>query len=347
MVHESKGSGRRDFLRQAAAAFAGASLAPAGMHAASAPAHTLGPQAAASRAQLTPLAYCAVTLASDLPERQRKDTVAVLFSLSDDEMLKPYRARSGKDAPGRAIGGWYDAHAYCPGHTFGQWLSAFARTAAIEDSEPMRARVRGLVAGLGSSFDTKGSFFGDDNRFPAYTLEKLNCGLIDAYQFSGDRNAEAVLRQVNTLVQPYLPEKALSRAEQRKRSTRDVTYSYDETYTLPENYFLAYQRTGDTYYRDLALRFMHSSFLDPLANGENVLPGLHAYSHLNALNSAAQAYLVRGDEKALAAAVNLRRACAARTTRLRRRAVPTATSRSRARCWPSRPMESTATRWKR
>ncbi len=49
---------------------------------------------------------------------------------------------------------------------------------------------------------------------------------------------------------------------------------------------------------------MHSSFLDPLAQGENVLPGLHAYSHLNALNSAAQAYLVTGDEKALRAAVN-------------------------------------------
>jgi hypothetical protein len=48
---------------------------------------------------------------------------------------------------------------------------------------------------------------------------------------------------------------------------------------------------------------MYTSYIDSLANGENILPGLHAYSHLNALNSAAQAYLVCGDKKALAAAM--------------------------------------------
>ncbi len=298
-------SDRRNFLKRAGTVSASAALAPycwqAALGEARASSQTNLP---APRVLLSPMPYSAVTLSPGKPEQQRKDTVAVLFSLSDDELLKPYRVRSGKNAPGRAIGGWYDAYAYCPGHTFGQWLSAFARTAAIDNSDPMRARVRGLVAGLGDSFDANGSFFNDDNRFPAYTLEKLNCGLIDAYQFGDDRNAAEVLHRVNALAQQHLPEKALSRAEQKKRSTRDETYTYDETYTLPENYFLAYQRTGDAYYRELGLKFMHSSFLDPLAQGENVLPGLHAYSHLNALNSAAQAYLVTGDKKALAAAVN-------------------------------------------
>ncbi len=301
---ESNRSHRRSFLKRTAV-FAAGSLGrsvypPFGMAETANPAAPVLPE----RLVLLPVAYRAVQLTPGVPERQRRETVAVLLALTDDELLKPYRARSDKPAPGNDLGGWYDAHAYCPGHTFGQWLSAFARTYAIDGDPQVRARVQGLVSGLADSFDAKGSFFGGDNRFPAYTLEKLNCGLVDALAFADDAQAADVLRQVNRLAQPYLPEKALSRAEQRKRSTRDVTYTFDETYTLPENYFLAYQRTGDRSYLELAQKFMHTTFLDPLAERENVLAGLHAYSHLNTLNSAAQAYLVLGDAKMLAAAVN-------------------------------------------
>ena len=291
---------RRTFLKHAGLAMASGLISSPSLSAE--PLSTGKDKTGESRTVLSPVSYSAVSLGPGVPESQRERTLAVLLSLSDDELLKPFRARSGKPDPGNAIGGWYDAHAYCPGHTFGQWLSAFARTCAVQQDEELQNRVKRLVAGLGNSFDDAGTFFTGDNRFPAYTLEKLNCGLIDAYSFAQDPQAAEVLRRVNQLAQPHLPEKALSRAEQRKRTTRDVTYTYDETYTLPENYFLAFQRTGDPYYRELALKFTHSSFLDPLAEGENVLPGLHAYSHLNALNSAAQAYLVCGDRKALAAA---------------------------------------------
>jgi hypothetical protein len=33
------------------------------------------------------------------------------------------------------------------------------------------------------------------------------------------------------------------------------------------------------------------TFFDPLAQGQNVLPGLHAYSHVNALSSGMQGYM--------------------------------------------------------
>jgi DUF1680 family protein len=299
---QKKASSRRMFLEQAGLAAAGVATAQAGLLSRFAKQAANIP-AGVSRTVLQPVDYGAVRFASGVAEQQRERTVAILLALTDDELLKPFRLRSGKAAPGNSIGGWYDAHAYCPGHTFGQWLSAFCRTYAIKPSDAMQTRIRGLVGGLGESFDITGKFFGGDNRFPAYTLEKLNCGLVDAISLAQIAEAPAVLRQVNQLAQPYLPEKALSRAEQRKRTTRDVSYTYDESYTLPENYFLAFQRTGDPYYRELALKFMHTSFLDPLAAGENVLPGLHAYSHLNTFNSAAQAYLVDGNETALAAAI--------------------------------------------
>jgi DUF1680 family protein len=52
------------------------------------------------------------------------------------------------------------------------------------------------------------------------------------------------------------------------------------------------------------VRFIEKEYFDPLAEGKNVLPGEHAYSHVNAFSSAMQAYLVLGDEKHLRAAKN-------------------------------------------
>ena len=70
----------------------------------------------------------------------------------------------------------------------------------------------------------------------------------------------------------------------QQRPHKDETYTWDETYTFAENLFLAYERTGDRKYFDLGKRYLWiKGFFDPLAEGQNVLPGLHAYSHVNAL----------------------------------------------------------------
>jgi len=74
---------------------------------------------------------------------------------------------------------------------------------------------------------------------------------------------------------------------------------------LPENLFLAYQRSGKTFYRDMAKQFLEDdTYFDPLALGNNVLPFEHAYSHVNAFSSAMQAYITLGSEKHLRAATN-------------------------------------------
>src|SRR5437879_5458552 len=103
----------------------------------------------------------------------------------------------------------------------------------------------------------------------------------------------------------YLPEKALSRAEMRSRLHKEPSYTRDETYTLPEKLFLAYQRSGKSFYRDMANKFLEDdTYFDPLSQGNNVLPFEHAYSHVNAFSSAMQAYITLGSEKHLRAAKN-------------------------------------------
>ena len=73
----------------------------------------------------------------------------------------------------------------------------------------------------------------------------------------------------------------------------------------PENLFLAYQRSGKSFYRDMAKQFLEDdTYFDPLSQGNNVLPFEHAYSHVNAFSSAMQAYITLGSEKHLRAAKN-------------------------------------------
>jgi DUF1680 family protein len=57
-----------------------------------------------------------------------------------------------------------------------------------------------------------------------------------------------------------------------------------------------YELTNDRQCFDLAKQYlMDRTFFEPLSRGQNVLPGLHAYSHVNAQSSAARAYLEAGN----------------------------------------------------
>jgi uncharacterized protein len=129
--------------------------------------------------------------------------------------------------------------------------------------------------------------------------------LIDAHEYAHDPQAMEIHEKLTRAIVAYLPEKALSRAEQRARPHKDTAYTWDETYTLPENLFLAYQRSGKGLYLDLAKKYLEDdTYFNPLAEGNNVLPFEHAYSHVNAFSSAMQAYITLGSEKHLRAAKN-------------------------------------------
>jgi uncharacterized protein len=237
----------------------------------------------------------------------------VFLHLNEDALLKPFRQREGLPAPGPDMGGWYDNaddfsppenfHAFIPGHSFGQYLSGLARAYAVTGSSATQEKVHRLVKAFGETVEPSGKFY-RGYHLPAYTYDKTSCGLIDAHEFAKCPDALDVHWRATQAALPYLPEKALSRAEQRARPHNMVADTWDETYTLPENFFLAYRRSGKSEYRDLAVRFIEQDYFGPLAEGQNVLPGEHAYSHVNALSSAMQSYLVLGDEKYLKAARN-------------------------------------------
>jgi DUF1680 family protein len=263
-----------------------------------------------SGSPLKEFGYGDVTLRSELHERQLRETRAVLMELSEDSLLKPFRQMAGQPAPGADLGGWYhynpdyDSNAvdegFAPGATFGQWVSALARSYAIDGSPATRDKVLRLNRLYAQTIS--GDFY-EKNRFPAYCYDKLVCGLIDAHQYIGDPDAYSILELTTETALPHLPRKAIEHGR-RWRENPGEGYTWDESYTISENLFLAYQRGAGERYRSLAIQYLDDEYFDPLAEGRNVLAGRHAYSYVNSLSSAMQAYLTLGNAKYLRAARN-------------------------------------------
>ena len=267
---------------------------------------------------LQTFSYSAVQLDASEMRDQFRDQTQLFLDLDDDKLLKPFRLRAGLPAPGEDMGGWYDSsddfhidpvdwsnanwHGYIPGHSFGQYVSGLARSYAATGDVRTKRKVARLVS-LYSATISPRFFVGYP--LPAYTYDKLAIGLIDAYRYADVQGAKAALDKLTDTVLPFLPEKALTRDERRQRPYTQEADIWDEPYTLPENLFLAWKLGMGERYKDLALRYLQDQkFFDPLARGESPFAGRHAYSHVNALNSAIQAYLVTGEAKYLAAACN-------------------------------------------
>jgi DUF1680 family protein len=265
--------------------------------------------ATASR-PLQQFSYGDVELASDLHEQQLEQTLSVLMNLNEDSLMKPFRQMTGQFAPGTDLGGWYnydpnyDWHTFdagfAPSATFGQWVSALARIYAIKRSPEIREKVLRLNRLYARTIS--GDFY-ENNRFPAYCYDKLVCGLIDSHQFVGDPDAFSILERTTDTALPHLPKKAVEHGKSW-RPNKDESYTWDESYTISENLFLAYERGAGRRYQALGNQYLDDEYFDPLSEGRDVLAGRHAYSHVNALCSAMQAYWTLGSEKHLRAAKN-------------------------------------------
>jgi DUF1680 family protein len=286
-------SGRRSFI-------AFGLLAAGGWRHAVAAASSTQSVADATPTALAELNYGQVQLSAGPLARQARENHRLVLGLDEDALLRPFRVRAGQRAPGHELGGWYDTYAFAPGATFGQWMSALSRYYAITGDAPTRAKVERLVRGYAATIDARGSFY-IKNRFPAYTYDKLVGGLLDSQQLSGDNIALATLARTTEAAVPYLPPRAIPRNEHAQPGEDFSQHAWDESYTIPENQFHAWRVTGDPRHLELARRFLYDEFFGALARGENVLPGKHAYSHVNGLSSAAQAYLSLDNPMYLAA----------------------------------------------
>ena len=297
----SRPTSRRAFLHRFAAAVGAGALAP-GL----ASARSRGAAAAADaphfRAErLRDFDYGSVELTGGPLKSQYDFIHAHYLGLDDDRLLKVYRQHAGLAAPGLDMGGWYGEGGFIPGHSFGQYISGLARLGRSTGDAACQQKVGRLIDGFAATLAANPDPYagpGAQQLWPAYVLDKHLVGLIDAYTLSGVERARSLIPAV---VHGALP--CISPVSRDRVGVK--TPPYDETYILPENLFAAARLTGDSRLRQLAVKYLlDAPYFDPLARGEDVLPGRHAYSHVMALCSAARASIELGDARYRSAAAN-------------------------------------------
>jgi uncharacterized protein len=256
---------------------------------------------AGSSEPLVEFEYGSVQLTAGLLKQQYDRIRASYLALDNDRLLKVYRERAGMLAPGAPMGGWYAADGFVPGHSLGQYISGLARIGRATGDRACAAKAAELVEGFAATLGKNDQIYAGTNAekvWPCYVLDKHLAGLIDAYQLAGVEQARELVPRVFHGALSSIPERGRDRIGKKDPP-------YDETYVLPETLFSAYALTGERAFYDRAITYLlDREFFDPLARGQDVLPGRHAYSHAIALSSAGRARLVLGDEKYLRAMKN-------------------------------------------
>lgn len=237
--------------------------------------------------------YTDVRLTTGDLRRQLDEVTTQYLAISDDDLLKGFRERSGLPAPGKDLGGWYSQGTW---HAFGQYLSGLSRLYAATGNEACRKKVITLIEGWAETIDADGFFFYKKKPQGAhYVYEKTQAGLLDAYLFAGYKPALKYMKTITEWAIKNLP------------TDRSYAQTGSEWYTLSENLYRAYEATGDKYYYDFANLWEYSRWWDELRNKEDIFKTQifhHAYSHLNTLSGAAMAYRVKGENKYLETAIN-------------------------------------------
>lgn len=236
---------------------------------------------------MEPFAYGDVKLTDGPLKRQLDEVKDHYLRIPNDDLLKGFRQRMGFQTFGaQDMGGWYSKNVF---HVFGQILSGLSRLYAVTGDNACRAKVNALVDGWGKCIDSNGfSSYSKDAVFPHYVYEKMVGGLVDAYLFTGNKQALVYLSRITDW--------------SIKNLSKERTLSSVEWYTLSENLYRAYLVTHDKKYFDFANHWEYTSYWDALKDKKDVfqksvLQNAHAYSHLNTLSGAAMAYMVKGDEK--------------------------------------------------
>jgi DUF1680 family protein len=255
------------------------------------------------REKLREFPYTHVRLTGGVLKEHYGRAHAHFLTLNNDRLLKVYRQRAGLPAPGDDMGGWYDADGFVPGHTIGQYISGLSRFYATTGDAPARAKVLALVDGFRATLGPGGYPYASEKAavtWPCYILDKYEIGMLDAFRLAGAAHARELLPRIIRGAIPHIPGHTYDRGPNSPKQA-----PYDEPYILPENLFNAWELTGEKQFLEMAKRYLlNAEYFDPLAQGRNVLPGKHAYSHVIALSSAAKAYQVLGGKKYLDAICN-------------------------------------------
>jgi len=224
-----------------------------------------------------------------------------LHLLDVDRLLHNFRVTAGLPSSAKPLGGWEEPKCELRGHFVGHYLTAVALMYASTGDEALKAKGAALVDGLA---ECQAKFpSGYLSAFPEtwidrveasqrvwapwYTLHKIYAGLIDMYVYCD--NAKA-LEAAKKFADWYVQRSSKLTEEQFQKMLGNEHGGMNDC--LAELYAV----TGEPMYLDLSRRFNHKAVLDPLANKQDKLTGLHANTQFPKVIGACRQYELTGDQ---------------------------------------------------
>ena len=241
-----------------------------------------------------------VTLTGGLPRAEMLADQRYLHALDSDRLLYNFRVNAGLPAPGKPLGGWESPTIEVRGHFVGHYLSACALMYRSAGDNALRAKGDHMVAELAKCQKAIGTgylsafpatFFdrleaGKPVWAPYYTIHKIMNGLLDMYQYCGNKQALTVAEGMADYFK--------TRTDKLSEARMDACLT-DEFGGMANVLYDLYGMTGRPRYLALAHRFDQASFLGPLALGHDNLTNIHANTHIPKILGAGRRYELLGD----------------------------------------------------
>lgn len=242
--------------------------------------------------------------------------IAYLLRLEPDRLLSWFRKEAGLEPKAEVYGGWETQGV--AGHSLGHYLSACALAWASSGDTRLRERATYIVDELAACQAANGDgYVGaipkgkeafaalkrgelDVKPFelngiwvPWYTEHKVLAGLLDAHLHTGNAKALAVAQALADWVETVTSGLSDEQFEAMLAC---------EHGGINESLAELYARTGDARYLALSRRFHHKAVLEPLSQGVDCLPGLHANTQIPKITGVARRYELTGaiEDRAIA-----------------------------------------------
>lgn len=217
-----------------------------------------------------------------------------LMAMDPDRLLAPFLREAGLAPKQPSYGNWESSG--LDGHMGGHYLSALALMVASTGDAQVRQRLDYVVAELKRAQAANGdgylggipggraawrdvaagklhadNFSVNGKWVPWYNLHKIYAGLRDAYRYTGNEDAKAMLIALSDWALRLTSHLSDEQMQQMLKA---------EHGGMNEVLADVAQMTGDKRYMDLALKFSHQAVLQPLEKHEDRLTGLHANTQI-------------------------------------------------------------------
>jgi uncharacterized protein len=249
---------------------------------------------ASANAQMQEFKLQQVRLTSGPFKNAQDVDLKYILALNLDRLLAPYLIAANLPTKADRYGNWENIG--LDGHIGGHYLSALAMMYASTGNTEVKNRLdymlselarcqdkdgTGYVGGIpeGKVFwdrihkgDIDGSGFGLNNTWvPIYNIHKLFAGLIDTYNYTGNKKAKEIVIKLGDwfieLIRP-LSEEQIQKI--LKTEHGGINESFADLYSI----------TKDKKYLETAEKLSQKAILDPLIKKEDKLTGLHANTQI-------------------------------------------------------------------